>query len=162
MTEKTHTDLDKYLDASKIDIFAKTTNLGELISRIGNYEINFLPDLRRPSKPWSSQEQSRLIESALIHFPIPAFYFDCYENDKYRVFDGVQRLSAINNFVVKKTLALKNLEFLEHYEGKMFDDLSASAKRRIKEFRVLVYLINPGTPIPIKYSLFNRIRRNLN
>jgi hypothetical protein len=148
---------EKPFDPSKVDVTITTPNLGALISRLDNDEIDLMPDFQRSPDLWSKQAQSRLIESILIRLPIPAFYFDAYEDAKWQVVDGLQRLSAINNFVLKKTLALTNLEFLTDYEGKKFDDLPRSLTRRIDEFQTSVYLIKPGTPLLMKYALFNRI-----
>ncbi len=148
---------EKPFDPSKVDVTITTPNLGALISRLDNNEIDLMPDFQRSPDLWSKQAQSRLIESILIRLPIPAFYFDAYEDAKWQVVDGLQRLSAINNFVLKKTLALTNLEFLTDYEGKKFDDLPRSLMRRIDEFQTSVYLIKPGTPLLMKYALFNRI-----
>jgi hypothetical protein len=69
----------------------------------------------------------------------------------------LQRLSAIRNFVVDQKLALTKLEFLKDYEGFFYDDLPRSLQRRINEFQTSVYLIKPGTPVGMKYSLFHRI-----
>lgn len=148
---------DKPFDPSKVDVTITTPNLGALIARLDNDEIDLMPEFQRSPDLWSKQAQSRLIESILIRLPIPAFYFDAYEDAKWQVVDGLQRLSAINNFVLKKTLALTNLEFLTDYEGKKFDDLPRSLTRRIDEFQTSVYLIKPGTPLLMKYALFNRI-----
>lgn len=148
---------EKPFDPSKVDVTITTPNLGALIARLDNNEIDLMPEFQRSPDLWSKQAQSRLIESILIRLPIPAFYFDAYEEAKWQVVDGLQRLSAINNFVLKKTLALTNLEFLTDYEGKKFDDLPRSLTRRIEEFQTSVYLIKPGTPLLIKYALFNRI-----
>ncbi len=149
--------IDKPFDASKVDVAISTPNLGALISRLEENEIDLFPEFQRSPDLWSKQAQSRLIESILIRLPIPAFYFDAYEDDKWQVVDGLQRLSAINNFVIEKKLALTNLEFLTDYEGKKFDDLPRSLARRINEFQTSVYLIKPGTPMLMKYALFNRI-----
>jgi hypothetical protein len=58
---------------------------------------------------------SRLIESILIRFPLPAFYFDATNDDKWLVVDGLQRLSSIRKFVVEKNtsenLRLRGLEY---------------------------------------------------
>ncbi|WP_298940166.1 DUF262 domain-containing protein [uncultured Psychromonas sp.] len=147
----------KPFDPNKVDVNISTPNLGALISRLKNDEIDLMPEFQRSPDLWSKQAQSRLIESILIRLPIPAFYFDAYEDEKWQVVDGLQRLSAINNFVIKKTLVLTNLEFLTDYEGKKFDELPRSLTRRIDEFQTSVYLIKPGTPTLIKYALFNRI-----
>ncbi|MDN3384444.1 DUF262 domain-containing protein [Pseudoalteromonas sp. APC 3358] len=144
-------------DPKKVDVSISTPNLGTLISRLEYDEINLMPDFQRSGDLWSKQLQSRLIESILIRLPIPAFYFDALADDKWQVVDGLQRLSAINNFVVKKSLNLTKLEFLHEYEGCSYNELPRPLQRRIDEFQTSVYLIKPGTPFLMKYSLFNRI-----
>jgi hypothetical protein len=144
-------------DPKKVDVSITTPNLGTLISRLQHDEINLMPDFQRSGDLWSKQLQSRLIESILIRLPIPAFYFDALADDKWQVVDGLQRLSAINNFVLKKKLNLTKLEFLHEYEGYSYNKLPRPLQRRIDEFQTSVYLIKPGTPFLMKYSLFNRI-----
>ena len=148
---------EKPFDPRKVDVSISTPNLGALIERLKNNEIDLIPDFQRSGDLWSSQAQSRLIESILIRLPIPAFYFDAVNEDLWQVVDGLQRLSAIENFVIKKKLALTKLEFLQEYEGSRYDDLPRSLQRRIDEFQTSVYLIKSGTPSAVKYSLFNRI-----
>ncbi|MBH0022128.1 DUF262 domain-containing protein [Pseudoalteromonas sp. SWXJ133] len=144
-------------DPKKVDVSISNPNLGAIIERLKYDEIDLMPDFQRSPDLWSKQAQSRLIESILIRLPIPAFYFDALNEDRWQVVDGLQRLSAIVNFVKTKKLALTNLEFLNEYEGFYYDDLPRSLKRRIDEFQTSVYLIKPGTPLVMKYSLFNRI-----
>lgn len=150
-------DLVEPFDPKKVDVSIQTPNLGTLIARLEHNEINLMPDFQRSGDLWSKQIQSRLIESILIRLPIPAFYFDAHSDESWQVVDGLQRLSAINNFVVKKTLSLTKLEFLTEFEGFSYDKLPRTLQRRIDEFQTSVYLIKPGTPIMMKYSLFNRI-----
>lgn len=144
-------------DPARVDVSIHTPNLGTIISRLEHNEIDLMPDFQRSKDLWTPQEQSRLIESILIRLPIPAFYFDALVDDRWQVVDGLQRLSTITNFVINQKLKLTNLEFLSDYEGFSFKDLPRSQQRRIYEFQVLVYLIKPGTPIEMKFSLFNRI-----
>ncbi len=148
---------EKPFDPKKVDVSITTPNLGVLIERLRYEEIDLMPGFQRSGDLWSPQAQSRLIESILIRLPIPAFYFDALVEDKWQVVDGLQRLSAISNFVLKKKLQLTNLEFLKDYEGYSYDKLPRALQRRIDEFQTSVYLIKPGTPLDMKYSLFNRI-----
>lgn len=148
---------DKPFDPKKVDVSITTPNLGVLIDRLRHKEIDLFPDFQRSDDLWSKMQQSRLIESILIRLPIPAFYFDALNEDKWQVVDGLQRLSAIKNFVLVKKLSLTNLEFLKDYEGFFYDQLPRALRRRIDEFQTSVYLIKPGTPVEMKYSLFNRI-----
>jgi len=144
-------------DPKKVDVSISNPNLGALIERLRHKEIDLMPDFQRSGDLWSKQAQSRLIESILIRLPVPAFYFDAIDDEKWQIVDGLQRLSAIKNFIIDKKLALTNLEFLKEYEGAHYDDLPRALRRRIDEFQTSVYLIKPGTPFVMKYSLFNRI-----
>lgn len=144
-------------DPKKVDVSITTPTLGTLITRLRHEEIDLMPDFQRSADLWSKQAQSRLIESILIRLPIPAFYFDASNEEHWQVVDGLQRLSAIKNFVVDKTLKLQGLEFLKELDGASFDELPRTFQRRIDEFSTSVYLIKPGTPPEMKYALFHRI-----
>ncbi|OQY43895.1 MAG: hypothetical protein B6240_11565 [Desulfobacteraceae bacterium 4572_87] len=100
---------------------------------------------------------SRLIESILIRFPLPAFYFDASNDEQWLIVDGLQRLSAIRKFVVDKKLKLSGLEYLKDFKGHGYDRLPRTYKHRIDECAVTLFLIQPGTPEAVKYSIFRRI-----
>jgi hypothetical protein len=150
--------MDNPFDPTLINIDTKTQSMDTIISRIAHkdIEMNTTTYFQRKDDLWDKTKQSRLIESILIRFPLPAFYFDASEK-KWLVVDGLQRLSSIRNFAVTKNLKLTNLEFLPQLEGKGFDDLEYDLQRIIKETQVVLYLINPGTPADVKFNIFKRI-----
>lgn len=131
--------------------------LGELIDRIEHDEINFLTGFQRKAGLWDLTQQSRLIESILLRLPLPAFYFDETEDNKWQVIDGLQRTTVIKNFIVKKSLELDKLEFLKEYNGKKYDDLPRDLIRRIKTTPLTVYVVEKGTPDEVKFNIFKRI-----
>ncbi|HJH30247.1 MAG TPA: DUF262 domain-containing protein [Methanosarcinaceae archaeon] len=151
------TDLEEPFNPSQIDIQAVQSTLDTLIKRLSHEEIDLQPNFQREQNLWNPTFKSRLIESLLIRFPLPAFYFDASNEDKWQVVDGLQRLSIIKSFVVDKKMKLNNLEFLTQFNNKTFDDLPRNMQRRIDEAQVTMYLIKPGTPSNVKFSLFNRI-----
>lgn len=151
------TDLEEPFNPSQIDIQAVQTTLDTLIKRLSHEEIDLQPDFQREQNLWNPTFKSRLIESLLIRFPLPAFYFDASNEDKWQVVDGLQRLSIIKSFVVDKKMKLNKLEFLKQFNNKTFDDLPRNMQRRIEEAQVTMYLIKPGTPPNVKISLFYRI-----
>jgi len=142
---------------SEINIISKPDTLHNLIERLKYQEIDMNPDFQRHADLWDNPKMSRLIESILIRFPLPAFYFDASDEDRWVIVDGLQRLSAIKKFVVDKKLKLSGLEYLEDFKGKGYDDLPRTYQRRIDECPVTLFLIQPGTPDPVKYSVFRRI-----
>ncbi|HOI91885.1 MAG TPA: DUF262 domain-containing protein [Candidatus Rifleibacterium sp.] len=142
---------------SEINIISRPDSLHNLIERLNHNEIDMNTDFQRHADLWDNQKMSRLIESILIRFPLPAFYFDASYDEKWLIVDGLQRLSSIKKFVIDKKLKLSGLEYLQDFNGKGYDDLPRTYRRRIDECPVTLFLIQPGTPEPVKYSIFRRI-----
>lgn len=144
-------------DPTMLRIETRPSTLDLLISRIQYGEIDLAPSFQRRGGIWKDLTQSRLIESILIRIPLPTFYFDATNNDRWLVVDGQQRLTTLKRFVIDKDLRLGGLEFLNHLDGKGYDELHRSLQRRILETQVTVNLIEEGTPPRVKFDIFRRI-----
>lgn len=150
------TSMSDPFDPIQIQIQSKPDTLRNIIERLKHNEIDMNTEFQRHGDLWTPAKMSRLIESILVRFPIPAFYFDSSNDDKWLIVDGLQRLSAIKRFVVDKKLKLSGLEYLD-LKGKTYDELPRQYKRRIDECPITLFQIMPGTPKEVKYSIFRRI-----
>lgn len=146
---------------AKINVTQKIDTLHNVIERLRYNEIDMNTDFQRHADLWDSKKMSRLIESILIRFPLPAFYFDASNDDKWLIVDGLQRLSSIRRFIIEENsrtqLRLHGLEYLTKFDGMSYNDLPRAYKRRIDECSLTLFLIQKGTPEEVKYSIFRRI-----
>jgi hypothetical protein len=157
-------------DPAKISIRSRPMSLDVLLSRMEHDEIELMPDFQRNDSVWKEQSKCRLIESILLRIPLPAFYFDVSNDEKWIVVDGLQRLTAIKYFVfgldavdpntleiTKNKLKLSGLEYLTQFNGLSYDELPRTFSRRLKEEQVTAYLIDGATPSDVKFNIFKRI-----
>lgn len=159
--DKKQNETDGYISnpfsTKDIKITPMNMALPTLITKLKYEEIDLNPDFQRHGNLWTATNMSRLIESILLKLPLPIFYFDVSNPEKWIVVDGLQRLSTIKKFMVDKTLKLKNLEFLKDLDGKSYDDLERGFHRIFENTQILTYQIEAQTPKPVRYSIFNRI-----
>jgi hypothetical protein len=153
-------------DPDAISITQKVVPMDSLIRRLKQGSIHLSPAFQR-NEVWDATRKSRLIESLMLHVPLPMFYVAADEEGRWEVVDGLQRLSTIRDFMIGdkdgSLLKLKNLEFLgEKYDGKTFKWIESEPSTQklandIFETEMRFTVINPGTPEAVKRNIFKRI-----
>jgi hypothetical protein len=144
-------------DPSQVRVESRPMTIDLVLERIKYKEIDLAPDFQRNNNIWNDTAKSRLIESILIRIPLPAFYMDATNDDKWLVIDGLQRLTALKQFVIDNKLKLTGLEYLGQLEDSKYNDIPRSYQRRIKETVLTIYTIEQGTPPELKFNIFRRI-----
>jgi uncharacterized protein with ParB-like and HNH nuclease domain len=144
-------------DPTKIRVDTRQMTVDLLLSRIQHDELDIAPGFQRREGIWTNDAKSRLIESILIRIPLPAFYIDATDDDKWLVIDGIQRLTALKQFIIDKQLTLSGLQSLIQLEGKTYDELPRHYQRRILETPLIVILLEKGTSPEVKFTIFKRI-----
>ena len=143
-------------DAEKISISDKRVPLQTMIRRLKQGTIT-APPIQRGAGIWDDEQQSRLIESLMLKIPVPLFYVAEEEDINWKVVDGLQRVTAIDRYVLRQEFALSGLEFLRDLEGCKFDKLPQKYQNRILETEFQFAIINPSTPQNVQRNVFKRL-----
>lgn len=165
--ENVHTEIP--FDPNDININIVPRNIGQLVELLED-DIIIIPPYQRLPNLWTDKMKSRFIESLILNLPIPLFYFDEGADKKWRVIDGLQRISTLDHFILAgkkdfnissntEPLVLVDLEFRKEFNGKTWAELPRDIQRRISSNQVTINLIGKGTPDQVKYNIFSRINQ---
>jgi hypothetical protein len=146
-------------DPDKIRVDTKTFSLKQVFEMINDGDIDLSPDFQRHFV-WDNFRKSRLIESILLRIPLPMFYFAQDPDGRIAVVDGLQRLTTIRDFMANKFM-LRDLEYLSSCEGKYYNAEGAALEPKYYRWfnmtQIVVNIIDPQSPIEVKYDIFKRI-----
>lgn len=117
--------------------------------------LNLNPEYQR-NLVWDQRRKSALIESLMLKIPIPSFYLDEGKDGVKSVIDGMQRLSAIHEFL-NEGFTLKGLEYITEGEGKTFSQLSGKFRSYIEDTILQINILDERCPEMVKFDIFRRV-----
>jgi hypothetical protein len=141
-----------------IDIRQEPHTVFDLMRKYDQGRLIINPDFQR-NLVWKPEQKSKFIESIILNFPLPPFYVNQTRDGKYIIVDGLQRTSALHEFVNDK-FKLKDLEALPKLNGYNFSELTTLTgdyQTRIEDKKLSLYVIKPSVPLQVVYDIFNRI-----
>lgn len=151
-------------DPDLIRVDPKNFNISFVHELISEGDIDLAPDFQRKFVWKEIEKRSRLIESIMLRIPLPVFYLAQDKSGKFQVIDGLQRLTVISQFINNK-FKLKGMEYLKELDGKYFKHEDAMKcidpkyAKRIAQTQLTFNIIDPQTPIRVKFEIFKRINQ---
>ena len=126
---------------------------------------------------WDRNRATKLIESILLHVPIPLIYTAEEEDGREVVIDGQQRLTACFSFiegffpptandlerskagneVKKRPFRLGKMKILTELEGKGYGDLPPDLKKTLDRYGLQVIKISKESHPDVKFEIFERL-----
>lgn len=155
----------------QVDFDTYDVTVDELLRRVSKGRIDIAPIYQRQFR-WSSDRQSRLVESVLLGIPVPPLFMATNTNagigSSWEVVDGLQRLLSLVNFAGDQSardaagllglpLKLKDLEKLTDFEGLRFEDFPQDIKEGLEDRPLKVIVLNDKSDLEVRFDLFERL-----
>lgn len=141
--------------ASQIRLVHPTVSL--IYDRLLHKELELQPEFQRKDRIWSISHKTSLIESVLVGFPVPTFYFGERANGDWFIIDGLQRVTTLCDFI-GDSFSLKGMKFLKQFDGRTFEELPRPYQRKLREYQLHCHVITmkKGSDRMVR-ELFQRI-----
>ena len=105
---------------------------------------------------WTSEKQSKFIESVFMGLPIPFVFFWQDEDGRMEIVDGSQRIRTIRDFMADK-LVLRDLETLPAANGLRYTDFPPSRQLMFAEKSLRVIILDNSTDAVTRTEMFARV-----
>lgn len=103
--------------------------LNSVPGMVNSNDYNLNPEFQRRHR-WGREKQSRLIESFIMNVPIPPIFLYEDQYSHYEVMDGLQRLTAIQEFY-SNDFQLEGLSEWSELNGRTYANLPEQVRRGI-------------------------------
>lgn len=134
----------------------------QVVKMIRNGNIKFDNAVQRGYE-WDKKRASLLVHSALVGFPIPAFYAVKGEDGKYDMLDGKQRMTSLFKFCnnefeltdipgVVRTVGETEMEF--DFNGMKYEDLDEDVRDDLDSAMLTVYYFDGITEDEVAEMFF--------
>lgn len=147
---------------SPINFNVTTRRISDIYSSFNDRELDTTPAFQR-GYVWDKIKASKLIESVLLHVPLPLIYTAEEEDGSEVVIDGQQRLMTFIGFLSgefpkdRRPFKLTKLKILTDLNGKAFSDLDQALKIAIRRYGVSIIKISNTTNENVKFEIFERL-----
>lgn len=140
-------------------------SIGELASLYEDGELEIRPAYQRFFR-WTPEQKARLIESILLGIPLPQIFVSQREDGVWEVVDGLQRLSAVFEFMGKlkgendeivEAEGLAAVKYLPALKGVKWKDLPKKLTLDFRRTKMNISIILRGGDERAKYDLFQRL-----
>lgn len=122
-------------------------------------ELVIKPPFQR-NPVWSIRQQSSLIDTILLEYPIPELYMqevtDSDGNQKHVLVDGQQRIRSVLSYLAGD---FELEDESPHWAGLSFEDLSKDDRKKFFEYTFVVRVL-PDMPDEEVRAIFQRLNRN--
>lgn len=147
---------------SPINFNVTTRRISDIYSSFNDGELDTTPAFQR-GYVWDKIKASKLIESVLLHVPLPLIYTAEEANGSEVVIDGQQRLMTFIGFLKgefpkdKRPFKLQKLKILKDLNGKSFAELDQPLKIALRRYGVSIIKIANTTDENVKFEIFERL-----
>ena len=147
---------------SPINFNVTTRRISDIYSSFNDNELDTTPAFQR-GYVWDKIKASKLIESVLLHVPLPLIYTAEEADGSEVVIDGQQRLMTFIGFLKgefpkdKRPFKLLKLKILKDLNGKSFAELDQPLKIALRRYGVSIIKIANTTDENVKFEIFERL-----